>query len=671
MHTQNFNHISLHDYLDALMADKETECVEFKHGKGGFPTKSFWESYSSFANTEGGVIIIGVKEKDGNFYTEGLSSEVVEKYEKDFWDTVNNTNKVSRVLLSNNDVVKGDYNGNYFIMFFVRRAVREERPVYVGVNPMRGTYRRNASGDYLCKEWEVAIMLSEQRPQLAQDFEVQEGFTLDDIDYESFKAFRRLFVALKPSHAWADEDDLTLLKHLKAYRKDRITGKEGLTLSGLLMFGKIDSITEAIPQYMIDYREYTPDSERWSDRIYSDGTWEANLFQAYRRILPRLQSFLPAPFKMNGNSRVDETNAHKALREAFVNLCVHASYQSDARLTILKYPTEIIFSNPGTMLVSKEQYYSGGESICRNPSLQTMFSLIGAAEKAGSGSDTIFHGWKEANFRLPVITEKAEPNKVELLLPLESILSEQTKRRLTELFGVKALNLETNKLKILSMALSMNCISNAILQHTIDLHPSDITALLKSLCRGYYLLPHGVGRGTVYVINRHYNKDAGETVFDTVDDNVAAGCLDDCAGLFDIDNQCPATMDRPIRQDSRLGVQANASGNISGNIAGNVTGNVIGNVLGNASCGTQKRLPYRDLAMKIVAAAATWKSVQEIARIVCYSAGHIRIRILPRMISDGLLEQLYKDMPTHSGQKYKATTKGRKFGKGMLANVKM
>ncbi len=35
----------LHDYLEELIADKETEYVEFKHGKGGFPSNPFWESY--------------------------------------------------------------------------------------------------------------------------------------------------------------------------------------------------------------------------------------------------------------------------------------------------------------------------------------------------------------------------------------------------------------------------------------------------------------------------------------------------------------------------------------------------------------------------------------------------------------------------------------------------
>lgn len=263
---------SFHNYLDTLTADKETEYVEFKHGKGGFPKTTFWETYSSFANTNGGVIIIGVKEKNGEFYPEGLSRETVDEYEKIFWDTINNPNKVSHKLVTNEDVIKGEYNGGYFLIFCIPKASRENRPVYIGQNPMRGTYRRDASGDYLCREWEVSWMLAEQRPDFAMDYAIQDGYSIDDIDSESLRAYRQLFVNLKPSHAWAADDDLTFLTHLKAYRKDRKTGKEGLTLSGLLMFGKYDAIIDALPQYMIDYREYMPNQERWSNRIYSDGS---------------------------------------------------------------------------------------------------------------------------------------------------------------------------------------------------------------------------------------------------------------------------------------------------------------------------------------------------------------------------------------------------------------
>lgn len=248
-------------------------------------------------------------------------------------------------------------------------------------------------------------------------------------------------------------------------------------------------------------------------------TWEANLFQCYKRILPRLQSTLPQPFKLQGNTRIENTPAHIAIREAFVNFCVHASYQSDGRLVIIKRPKEIIFSNPGTLLISTDQYYAGSESVCRNPALQTMFSLIGAAEKAGSGSDTIIHGWRKANYRTPYIYEKSQPNKVELILPLESVLSGKVKQELRLVFGESISRLQSNEYITLGLAVSMGRISNSLLQRTLDMHPSDITRMLKSLCGRNFLISDGIGRGMTYCLNKNY-VCADDKADDKVDDKV-------------------------------------------------------------------------------------------------------------------------------------------------------
>lgn len=63
MHSFETSNNTFKDYLDQIIAGHETCEVEFKYGRGGFPHKEFWPTYSSFANTEGGTIIIGVKEK--------------------------------------------------------------------------------------------------------------------------------------------------------------------------------------------------------------------------------------------------------------------------------------------------------------------------------------------------------------------------------------------------------------------------------------------------------------------------------------------------------------------------------------------------------------------------------------------------------------------------------
>ncbi len=58
--------------IKRLVAKSENDAVEFKRARGGVPA-DFWPSYSSFANTDGGVIILGVREKDGKREIEGLA----------------------------------------------------------------------------------------------------------------------------------------------------------------------------------------------------------------------------------------------------------------------------------------------------------------------------------------------------------------------------------------------------------------------------------------------------------------------------------------------------------------------------------------------------------------------------------------------------------------------
>ncbi len=91
-----------------------------------------------------------------------------------------------------------------------------------------------------------------------------------------------VWAAAKPHHPWIDLGGTGQFDRFGAWRTDRETGKAGLTLAGLLMFGKHQAILSpgAAPQYLVDSRDYRgrKPEERWGDRVFPDGTWEANLF---------------------------------------------------------------------------------------------------------------------------------------------------------------------------------------------------------------------------------------------------------------------------------------------------------------------------------------------------------------------------------------------------------
>ena len=399
---------------------REDNRLEVKRAKDRLPD-SLWETYSAFANTNGGCIILGVKERDdGSFYTTGLKD--ASKLKKEFWDLIHNPSKVNIGLLSDKDVRDYEKDGDVILVIKVPRATREDKPVYINGDMWGQTFRRDWEGDYHCTRSSILAMLRDQTDE-TPDMKVLENKEIKDFDQNSVKSYRTRYNATHQGHPWCDLNDDEFLMMIGAASDETEDGRIHPTAAGLLMFGMYHRIMREFPEYFLDYRERLDPSIRWTDRVASNsGDWSGNVFDFFTKVSFKLTADLKKPFKTEGIYRIDDTPVHVAVREALANCLVNADYFLPWNVVIDKYPEKIIMANPGTIRTGKRQMLRGGISQPRNRIMLNMFNFIGIGERAGSGVPDIFNIWKLENYPEPIIEElsgrEGSPDRTILTLPL-------------------------------------------------------------------------------------------------------------------------------------------------------------------------------------------------------------------------------------------------------------
>jgi predicted HTH transcriptional regulator len=481
--------------IQALQESAEVECklAGGRDGKGAVPN-DMWETYSAFANTRGGVILLGIKEKRGQFSLEGITTPA--PLIKNIVDTVNNPNKISCNLLSERDVRVETIEGKSFIRIDVPRAQRKERPIYINGNPLTGSFIRRYEADQRCSIDSVKQMMAEQENE--RDQRMLEHFTIDDIEPDSLRVYRQMFKDAKPQHPFLELSDQEFLRSIRAWRRERASGLEGLTLAGLIMFGRWDALQDAFPAYSLDYQEKDDSTHRWVDRIYTDGSWSGNAFDFYRKVYRKLTADLKVSFQLNDDQRVDTSPAHEAIREALVNTLAHADFDSDDNILIEKHPDFIGFRNPGLMRIPVQEAIAGGNSQCRNPAIHQMFLNIGLSEKAGSGIPKIYSNCRQQNWQPPHLYEKYELGQTLLELRMVNILSPELHQQLVELFGEDYKQLSELKRTILVTAVTESWFNHERICSLSSEHTREVTLALSQLVSAGYLQSAGKHKGKIY-----------------------------------------------------------------------------------------------------------------------------------------------------------------------------
>jgi len=381
--------------LDHLEKYRESNRIEAKQAVGGLPS-SLWESYSAFANTSGGVILLGVEElKDKSLHPLKLPDP--ERLVEEFWTIINNRQKVSANILSKNDVQIAEAEGKKIIIIEVPRAGRADRPVFLGMNPFSDSYRRDGDGDYHCTSDEVRSMLRDQVDE-SKDMRVLENIGADVFDKNTLSEY------------YGSINGKVSLEGIGLV----VDGHP--TAAALLMFGREKDIVREFPNYFLDYREYGNDDYVWKYRLSSAGSmrfdgkktrigcWSGNLFDFYQRVRKRMET--------------GKNPEAEAVMRAVGNALIHADYNGRRGVIVQIRQRDIRIDNPGGLRMSAEQAINGGTSDPRNVLLMKAFNLAGIGSRSGSGVPMLYREWKKFGYNAPRLHESYEPERTHIIMPL-------------------------------------------------------------------------------------------------------------------------------------------------------------------------------------------------------------------------------------------------------------
>lgn len=453
------------------LRDIEWDDFEVKKAEKTIP-KTCWETVSAFSNTGGGWLTFGVYQKGKEYILNGVVDP--EKIEQSFVSTLRSNQKFN--VRIEPICKKYEIGSKTILAFFI--PVSAQKPVYF--NNIKNTFIRTGSGDQRATQAEIDAMYRDQAFG-TKDRELT-GFDTSALHQKSIDRYRNYLANRKPNHPYNLLSADQLLDKLQVVNEDKVT------IAGLLFFGEVDFIDKFLADFRIDYFEIPGSSlkdasERYTFRLDQ----QENIFEYYFAIFPRLLQKIDVPFKMTLDGMASEEQPHiEALREALVNMLMHADYFSTSKPRVRVFNDHLQFFNPGGLPQDLETLRKSDISQPRNPILAKIFRVIGLAETSGYGFDKIFNGWKSYIKEPPDYQNNL--TFVELKLTTQKTTQETTQETIQETIQGKILSIIKNNPQITrnEMAKILELTPDGVKYHLNVLRKDGIIQHVGPTKKGYW-----------------------------------------------------------------------------------------------------------------------------------------------------------------------------------------
>lgn len=274
-------------------------------------TKDVYDTVCSFSNREGGHIFLGVKD---NGTILGIQSDCIDRMKKDFVNAVNNGNKMYLPLYLT--PIEYEYDGKQLLYIYV--------PASPNVCRCSGRiFDRNHEADIDITNHEgLVYQLYARKQNTYYVNKVFPVFSVSDLRHDLIDRAREMTKMRMQDHPWRSMSEEELLRSASLILLDSDTGKEGITLASILLFGPDNLIYSVLAHHKTDAIFRVFNTDRYDDR----DVILTNLLDSYDRLIAFGKKHLNDLFTMDGMLSVSARD--KILREIVSNLLAHRDFSN-------------------------------------------------------------------------------------------------------------------------------------------------------------------------------------------------------------------------------------------------------------------------------------------------------------------------------------------------------
>ena len=446
------------DELMELIRAGESETTEFKKN---FDRETI-ETAGAFSNTKGGVILLGVSNKD-----KVVGVQIGKETLKNWANQISQSTEPRVIPEIEHSEIKGKG------VVIVRIKEFPIKPVSV-----KGRcFRRVGNSNRIMPMQEIAQMHFHSTGMSWDKLPARDAM-IEDIDIEKVKRYIKKANETGRRKIGDDEKSLQVLEKLELI-------KEGQpTWAAILLFRK--DIKRFLSQAAIHCGRFKEETIIIDDRMI-----EGTIIEQVDEAMDFIRKNINVRFVMTGKPAREQIWDYplEALREAVINAVCHRDYTIPSNTEVRIYDDKLIVWSPGGLPfgITIEDLYKPHSSVLRNKGLGEIFYDIGWIEQWGSGIDKMRRTCTEAGLPEPQF-EEYQGFRV---IFLKDIYTEEYLRN----FG-----LNERQIKAVRYVKEKGKITNKEYREMTGLSDEGVRIHMNELVEKGILLSKGKGRSAHYVL---------------------------------------------------------------------------------------------------------------------------------------------------------------------------